>query len=276
MVTPFRRPRGTRTWSGVAALALGLLAAGLVIAVAGPSPGLARPTFLSEFNAEYGTAATRINACSVCHVAENVFDRNPYGLDLAANGIVFSAIEAWDSDGDGWSNLAEIEARTFPGIASDHPVDAECNGLQATIVGTPGDDILFGTSGDDVIVGRGGDDHIYGRKGDDTICGKSGKDRIYPGGGADYVDGGAGARDWVNYSGSGSAVVVSLRDGVATGQGGDRLIRIENIVGSQYADDLTGDGNTNRIKAGSGPDTVRGKAGDDLLWGKAGRDDLRG
>jgi Ca2+-binding RTX toxin-like protein len=254
----------------------GLVIVGVVLSLIQPSAGFAKPPFLSEFNAEYGTAATRLNACSVCHVAEDVFDRNPYGRDFAAGGMIFSVIETLDSDGDGWPNLVEIEAGTFPGNPRDHPVDAECNGLPATIVGTPGDDILYGTSADDVIVGRGGDDRIYGRKGDDTICGKSGRDRIYPGAGADYVDGGGGARDWVNYAGSGRAVQVSLAHGLATGQGRDTLVNIENIVGSQYGDELMGDGNTNRIKAGSGPDTVRGRAGDDLLWGKAGRDDLRG
>jgi Ca2+-binding RTX toxin-like protein len=42
---------------------------------------------------------------------------------------------------------------------------ATCDGKAATMVGTPGDDLLVGTSGVDVIVGLGGDDTITGRGG---------------------------------------------------------------------------------------------------------------
>ena len=102
MGTP--RPRRVRrTWTATCGA---LLLLGLALVALRPAPGLTKPTFLSEFNAEYGTAATRLNACSVCHVAEDVFDRNPYGQDFAASGMVFSLIEQLDSDGDGWPNLA--------------------------------------------------------------------------------------------------------------------------------------------------------------------------
>ena len=36
-----------------------------------------------------------------------------------------------------------------------------CNGVPATIVGTPEYDYIEGTDGDDVIVAHGGDDDIY-------------------------------------------------------------------------------------------------------------------
>jgi Ca2+-binding RTX toxin-like protein len=67
-----------------------------------------------------------------------------------------------------------------------------CLGVPATIVGTPGNDILRATPGDDVIVGLAGNDVIDGRGGDDRICGGNGNDVIQAGAGSDRVDGGAG------------------------------------------------------------------------------------
>ena len=57
-----------------------------------------------------------------------------------------------------------------------------CEGLEALIVGTMGNDALRGTTGDDVIRGRGGADDIDGRGGNDVICGGNGNDRIHGGG----------------------------------------------------------------------------------------------
>jgi len=45
-----------------------------------------------------------------------------------------------------------------------------CEGLEPTILGTSGDDILVGTPGRDVIHGLGGRDLIDGLGGDDVIC----------------------------------------------------------------------------------------------------------
>lgn len=68
---------------------------------------------------------------------------------------------------------------------------ATCNGLPATIIGTPGDDVIYGTNGADVIVGLGGNDVIYGGNGNDVICGNTGGDTLYGGNGEDTLSGGA-------------------------------------------------------------------------------------
>ena len=46
---------------------------------------------------------------------------NPYGTDFGAANHDFGAIEAKDSDGDGFSNLDEIKAGTFPGDTNENP-----------------------------------------------------------------------------------------------------------------------------------------------------------
>ena len=67
-----------------------------------------------------------------------------------------------------------------------------CNGLEATMVGTEGNDVLRATSGDDVIAGLGGDDTIVGKNGNDVMCGGDGNDVIWTWGGADIAFGGPG------------------------------------------------------------------------------------
>lgn len=107
-----------------------------------------------------------------------------------------------------------------------------CGGFAATIVGTPGDDLMAGTSGRDVIVGLGGDDRIAGLGGDDFLCGGEGIDRLSGGNGDDILLGGPGA------------------DELAGGPGGDTL-------GRGAGDD--------RLSGGDGSDICQGDAGTDQL-----------
>jgi predicted extracellular nuclease len=79
--------------------------------------------------------------------------------------------------------------------SSDHdPVivgidPTRCNGLPATIIGTPDDDEITGTNGDDVIVALGGSDTINGGNGNDVICGDGGDDTLNGGNGIDLLFG---------------------------------------------------------------------------------------
>ena len=81
-------------------------------------------SYLTSFNTRYGTAGTALNTCSLCHPAgggNNAGNLNNFALDFAANGHSFVAIENLDSDGDGFTNIVEINARTFPGNAASFP-----------------------------------------------------------------------------------------------------------------------------------------------------------
>ncbi len=68
-----------------------------------------------------------------------------------------------------------------------------CQGSNATIVGTPGDDRLVGTRRNDVIDGQGGNDSITGKGGNDKLCGGPGNDTLLGGTGNDKISGGSGA-----------------------------------------------------------------------------------
>jgi Ca2+-binding RTX toxin-like protein len=137
--------------------------------------------------------------------------------------------------------------------------------------GGDGFDYLDGGNGNDVLKGGGGDDALDGGHGDDTLKG---------GGGADTLVGGAG-NDTVDYSQSPQSafyLFVDLGYGSA-GAGdaqGDKLIGIENVTGSAYANHLRGDGGANVLKGLDGGDVLVGLAGDDVLYGGNGDDELWG
>jgi hypothetical protein len=80
--------------------------------------------YLDDFVANYPSAVgTRIDTCLLCHVNPNPGPaaRNAYGSAFANAGHVFGAIEGADSDVDGFTNKAEIDALSFPGNPADFP-----------------------------------------------------------------------------------------------------------------------------------------------------------
>lgn len=89
-----------------------------------------------------------------------------------------------------------------------------CRGAEATIIGTPDDDVIQATHRPDVIVTRGGPDTIAARRGTDLVCSGRGHDEVRGGPGRDHLYGAAG-RDVL---GGGRA-----RDRIAGGTGRDAL-----------------------------------------------------
>jgi Ca2+-binding RTX toxin-like protein len=156
----------------------------------------------------------------------------------------------------------------------------------ATIIGNNSNNNLYGGSGNDTILGLGGKDKLYGGDGndlldggtsDDTLYGGDGDDTLIGGDGKDKLFGGAGI-DTADYSGSDVGVIVDLVAGTGTNgdADGDTLDSIENIVGSNYNDRLTGDDGENTLFGGAGNDTLYGGGGNDTLYGGTGNDTLYG
>ena len=76
----------------------------------------------TQFNGRYGTTGTVLDQCILCHTTNTqVGPLNSYGNTLANNGVDFAAAESVDSDGDGFTNIVEILARTFPGNPDSKP-----------------------------------------------------------------------------------------------------------------------------------------------------------
>ncbi|PXA78609.1 hypothetical protein DMC25_22430, partial [Caulobacter sp. D4A] len=130
--------------------------------------------------------------------------------------------------------------------------------------GSDYDDRLFGSAGNNVLKGLAGDDELYGREGDDILEG---------GAGADLLVGG-GYFDTASYEGSSAGVYVDLSTGDAFGGDAenDILQEIENLRGSQAADQLKGNFFHNRLEGLGGDDWFVATNGEDTYVGGEGKD----
>ena len=151
------------------------------------------------------------------------------------------------------------------------------NAAADTLDGGAGNDVLDGGTGNDSLQGGTGNDTLSGNTGLDLLIGGTGDDVFLGGSDADQLDGQADI-DTVNYSTSDSAVQVNLARG--EGFGGtaemDRLISIENLVGSGFGDNLIGNSGANDIRGGAGADQIFGDNGNDVLYGGEDSDTLFG
>jgi len=77
------------------------------------------PSYTKEFLQVYPHAKkSPLRSCTLCHVDGGY---NQYSYDYEDYGYDFEAIEPLDSDGDGFSNIEEINALTFPGDFESYP-----------------------------------------------------------------------------------------------------------------------------------------------------------
>ncbi len=132
------------------------------------------------------------------------------------------------------------------------------------IKGSQHSDQLFGDANANLLRGLDGNDSIDGRDGADTIDG---------GLGADTINGGAGI-DLVSYQRSDEGVVVDLTTGMTLGGDatGDVLIGFEGLIGSRFADELTGSTESNNVYGQEGNDVIYISGGYDQLHGDGGFD----
>jgi Ca2+-binding RTX toxin-like protein len=97
-----------------------------------------------------------------------------------------------------------------------------------------------------------------------VLLGGAGADRLL----------GDGGRDVASYAEAASGVVADLGTPAAnTGEAaGDRYSQVEGLLGSNFADQLRGNGGSNTLDGGAGNDRLAGKLGNDVLTGGAGQD----
>ncbi|PKQ76727.1 hypothetical protein CJF47_08960 [Aeromonas sobria] len=146
-----------------------------------------------------------------------------------------------------------------------------------TLTGSYLDEILIGGAGADTLNGNAGNDILLGGAGNDALSGGEGNDILVGGAGNDTLNGGNG-NDTASYidSTGGVTVTVNGNSQVTGGAGTDSLSNMENLVGSMFNDNLTGDGNANVLSGLAGDDILSGGGGDDLLIGGVGSDTLTG
>ncbi|MGB5531547.1 MAG: c-type cytochrome [Acidimicrobiia bacterium] len=106
-----------------AVLSLGaVMALSLLFILAQDVAAKNQPEFLPAFEATYPAAVgSRIDSCTICHnVQGSEYKLNSYARQWKEDEN-FVAINNFDADGDGYTNVEEINAHTFPGNASDNP-----------------------------------------------------------------------------------------------------------------------------------------------------------
>ncbi|MGH6860248.1 MAG: calcium-binding protein, partial [Phyllobacterium sp.] len=201
---------------------------------------------------------------------------------------------------------------TLSGNASANTLSGG-NGIDR-LFGHEGDDTLNGENGADTLNGGAGADVLDGGNGVDTAdyadaavavtvdlvagtgaggeaqgdsyisienaTGGEGDDVFVSNNLANRFDGGSELdTNIVDYSQSDDGLNIDLRlelqdsSGYATG---DRLISIQNVIGSNYEDTLFGDDEDNELLGGAGNDDLIGDGGDDWLSGGGGKDEFRG
>ena len=101
-----------------------LILLAVMISATKPQVSSAAPGDLSSIVAKYPIlSGSSLQTCDLCHTA-SVPNLNPFGAAYKTNGrnnAAFGAIENLDSDGDGFTNIQEINALTFPGNPASHP-----------------------------------------------------------------------------------------------------------------------------------------------------------
>ena len=146
------------------------------------------------------------------------------------------------------------------GDGDDHFTDSV--GFDDTIDAGPGDDVITTSGGTDTIDGGPGRDEIDAGDNSDTMLDSDAT--------GDLLDGGPGT-DTVSYAKRTRGVTVDM-----TGTGPDVLSDVEDLIGTGYADRLTGSAGPNTIDGGAGDDRIAGGQGGDSLVGGSGRDVLSG
>ena len=213
------------------------------------------------------------------------FDTVSYLNAGAAVTVSLSIVVAQNTIGAGTDTLSNFENLTGSNFADTLTGNLGNN----VLVGGLGNDSLRGTAGSDLLDGGGGSDTAdYSLLGSPITLGASGSvtkttgvDTLV---GIETIIGSNGVGDTINLSGAIAPATgtTTILNGLGLGSvniaGGSPLplnfaiSKFENVIGSNFADTITGDGNNNHLKGGGGQDTITGGLGKDTLSGEAGND----
>ncbi len=106
----------------VMSLIAGMLLLAALMGLLLSSSAFAIPSLQTAMLARYPSIRdTPLNNCATCHMPNDKDFLNMYGLALREARMNFEEIEDEDSDGDGVSNLDEINDESFPGSRTVSP-----------------------------------------------------------------------------------------------------------------------------------------------------------
>jgi Ca2+-binding RTX toxin-like protein len=190
---------------------------------------------------------------------------DPEVLDVIFNGSALTTVEG--------GSVAQIESVTANllggadglsyGAATASAVTVNlATGTASGFTSIGGIENVTGGSNLDLLIGNGLDNVLSGNGGNDTLIGGLGADTLTGGGGTDTA----------SYAGETADLTISLADNTGGVAGEDIFGSIENVIGGQGDDSITGFTGTNRLEGGEGDDTLRGGAGSDTVLGQDGND----
>lgn len=135
------------------------------------------------------------------------------------------------------------------------------------------ENLTYSGEADAILTGNDLDNVIHAGIGNDTINGGAGNDLIDGGGGIDTI---SYARTTLATRGpvTVSLAIAGVQDTGVNGK--DILVGMENLIGGEFNDSLTGNSVDNRIDGGNGNDNIKGDAGNDILNGGYGADIMSG
>ena len=166
------------------------------------------------------------------HDADDSFDG---GAGSDTYGLPFNALNALTID------LGKATPQNT-GFGTDTIVNVE------NAEGADQDDTLVGSAGPNRLAGGGGTNLLEGKGGDDEL------------------EGSGASVDTVSYADAPSGVSVDLASKIASGgDGTDALNNIDNVIGSRFGDNLTGNDEANVLTPGLGGDIVRALGGNDTV-----------
>ena len=246
---------------------------------------------------------------------EGLAGSDVYVVDNPGDVVVENGTGAEDRDtvvsSINWVLGANLENLMLTGQA----LNGTGNSLANIISGNDEDNVLDGGGGVDVLLGGKGSDTYFVDDAADRVMegSNAGFDRVFstassytlsynieelyliaPGNSngtgnaqdntiyassGDNVINGAGGNDTLSYAFAEAGVTVRLTTSAAQNTGGsgfDTLRNLENLIGSDYADNLTGDANNNILRGGAGNDVLNGGGGNDVLDGGSGADQMNG
>ena len=232
-----------------------------------------------------------------------------YGVDELRNieNLYFA------DEGNGGTHY-DLNDESFDVFIGDNTRDdIEGNNKANTIKGNDGNDKLYGNGGNDHLYGDAGHDYLVGGLGDDMLDGGSGNDVAgYEGKMSEYtVTKNANGTYTVSHDKYGTDTLTNIENIYFKGEGHDgkeykiddltetptppnendytngdnhqsdgpgtpAADHITNIMGDRTDEDITGNSNNNKVKAGGGDDLIYGLGGNDNLYGNAGGDCLFG
>ena len=134
--------------------------------------------------------------------------------------------------------------------------------------------VLTGSAYNDILTGGAGTNNIDAGDGNDTIYGFGASDTVNGGGGADTLILSASI-DFAT-----DAQITDIENIVASGASAGVIINLGRqherfyLIGSGFADQVTGGSGADVINTGSGDDTINGFLGNDYINGGAGADTL--